>query len=121
MIARVANSPRLLAASFLALLVTSSMAYAVAERVNVLDGAYWTLITASTVGYGDLLPKTLFTKVLSVVVIGCAWFLTLMAGANLAATLIVNRDAFTHDEQEQLKNMLGDALAKLDELGSRVG
>ena len=33
--------------------------------------------------------------------------------ANVAAWLIVNRDAFTHDEQEQMKDNLTEVLALL--------
>jgi len=36
---------------------------------GVLDGMYWALVTASTVGYGDLVPKKWIGKVLSALLI----------------------------------------------------
>ena len=36
---------------------------------GVLDGVYWALVTASTVGYGDLVPKKWIGKVLSGILI----------------------------------------------------
>ena len=39
--------------------------------------------------------------------------------ANLAAKLIVDRDAFTHEEQEHIKNNLAAILARLDEPADR--
>lgn len=34
--------------------------------------------------------------------------------ANLASKLIVNRDAFTHEEQEEIKDSLRTILARMD-------
>ena len=62
---RVANSVRLLFTSWVALLVGSALVYSVIEHSSLLDGIYWAVVTATTLGYGDLAPHTPEGKVLT--------------------------------------------------------
>ncbi|XP_057306927.1 uncharacterized protein LOC130645087 [Hydractinia symbiolongicarpus] len=51
--------------------------------VGVLDGFWWALITMSTVGYGDMVPRSLFSRTISFIWV----FVGLMSSAILTATV----------------------------------
>lgn len=111
---RIANSPQLLLMVFLVTMLAASVLYMISEGTSFLDSVYWSLVTATTLGYGDFSPHSAFGKVLTSCLITFTVFVMLPTiTANVAAWLIVNRDAFTHDEQEQIKGDLREVLALL--------
>ena len=104
---QVVNSPRLLTLFALLFLFVETAVYAVFEKKNFLDSLWWALITATTVGYGDSYPSTTGGRFVAVtLVLGMILFLIPMITASIASKLIVNRDAFTHEEQEEMKQLL---------------
>ena len=106
---RVVNSPRLLSVLALSFLFVETGVYAVFEKKDFLDSLWWALITASTVGYGDSYPSTTGGRFVAVtLVLGMILFLIPMITASIASKLIVNRDAFTHEEQEEMKYLLSE-------------
>ena len=110
------NSPRLLTLFSLAFLFIESGLYAIFEKKNFFDSLWWALITATTVGYGDSYPNTTGGRFVAVtLVLGMILFLIPMITASIASKLIVNRDAFTHEEQEEMKQMLQEINKKLGE------
>ena len=110
------NSPRLLTLFSLAFLFSESGLYAFFEKKNFVDSLWWALITATTVGYGDSYPNTTGGRFVAVtLVLGMILFLIPMITASIASKLIVNRDAFTHEEQEEMKQMLQEINKKLGE------
>lgn len=110
------NSPRLLTFFSLAFLFIESGLYAFFEKKNFVDSLWWALITATTVGYGDSYPNTTGGRFVAVtLVLGMILFLIPMITASIASKLIVNRDAFTHEEQEEMKLMLKEINKKLGE------
>lgn len=117
MITRIANSPRLLVLTAGVVLAVAALAYSLTEGAGIGDSLYWSIVTATTVGYGDLLPKAGLSKVVSVALMFFSvFFLVPMITAGLASKLITNRDAFTHEEQEELKSLLRRTLAEVDEI-----
>jgi len=113
---RVANSPGLLLMVFLFVMVAVSLLYGVFEDAGFLDSLYWSIVTATTLGYGDFAPHTTEGKVLTSALITATVFVFIPTiTANLASKLIVNRDVFTHEEQEEIKDKLTAILARLDE------
>jgi voltage-gated potassium channel len=61
------------------------------EKWNKFDGLYWSFITATTVGYGDIRPLKKVSKVLSVLVALVGIMLT---GIMIAVTLNTTTIAF---------------------------
>ena len=112
---RVANSPGLLFMAFLVIMTTASILYGIFEEAGFLNSLYWSIVTATTLGYGDFSPHSTPGKVLTSALILSTVFLFIPTiTANLASKLIVNRDAFTHEEQEEIKDSLKVILARLD-------
>ena len=110
------NSPKLLTLFSLAFLFIESGLYAIFEKKNFVDSLWWALITATTVGYGDSYPNTAGGRFVAVtLVLGMILFLIPMITASIASKLIVNRDAFTHEEQEEMKQMLREINKRLGE------
>ncbi|HEU0018856.1 MAG TPA: ion channel [Thermoleophilaceae bacterium] len=94
--------------------------------VDVGDGLYWAVTTATTTGYGDIVPTTEGGKALAmaVMVIGAA-FLAILTGA--IAQQFVGRWQRGRAESDERSPSAGTAtageeavLAKLDELGERL-
>src|SRR3954454_3101944 len=115
---RISNSPRSLLLTAVTLLGAASIAYSIAEHQHIVSGFWWSIVTATTVGYGDAYPRTLAGKwTAGLLMASMVLFFIPMVTASFASRLIVNRDAFTHDEQEQIKEGSSEILRRLDEEG----
>ncbi|HEY6594007.1 MAG TPA: potassium channel family protein [Asanoa sp.] len=117
-----ANSPRRLILSYSLLIVVSAAMYRIFEDVTTGDAAWWAIVTASTVGYGDISPETWQARVVATVLISTMVLLVIpLITAHFASKLIVDTDAFRHEEQEELKNNLRAVRTLLEELAAREG
>lgn len=104
---RIVNSPRLLTLFSVSFLLIESGIYAIFEKKNFLDSLWWALITATTVGYGDFYPSSAGGKFVAVtLVLGMIFVVIPMITASILSKLVVDRDAFTHEEQEEVKKLL---------------
>ena len=66
-----------------ALVLIGAAAFTALEDISYLDALYFTVVTISTVGYGDVAPATSGGKILSIalIVLGVGTFLTVTANA----------------------------------------
>ena len=118
-----ANSPRTLILSYAALIVLcGTLFYFFEEADSVGDAVWWAIVTASTVGYGDISPATWQGRVLAGLLISVMVLLVIpLITAHFASKLIVDADAFRHEEQEELKNNLRRVRVLLEALAEREG
>lgn len=89
-------------------LVTGGLVTLIAslEGWSAGEAAWWAVVTVTTTGYGDMAPHAPFGRFLAGLLMAAAWFFNLLLGAQVAAKLIVNSDAWTHAEQEDVKTTL---------------
>jgi voltage-gated potassium channel len=118
-----ANSPRKLIFAYLILIVVCGVLYHHFERkASYGDSVWWAIVTASTVGYGDISPETVPGRVLAALLISVMVLVVIpLITAHFASKLIVDTDAFRHDEQEELKNNLRRVRVLLEELAKKEG
>lgn len=121
LIVRVANTPRLLVTAVLGTWVTCSWTYAIIEGKGPIEGLWWGIVTGSTVGYGDYYPASTPGRFVGAVLIVTMLVLSAIAISQLSAKLIVDRDAFTHEEQEELARLQRENNAMLRRLLDQHG
>ncbi len=111
------NSPRALIFTYIGLIVACSIGYRrFEENVSIGDSIWWAVVTASTVGYGDIAPKTLQGRILGGVLISFMVLIVIpLITAHFASKLIVDNDAFQHEEQEEIKNQLREIRSLLEQ------
>ncbi|MFI6263977.1 potassium channel family protein [Micromonospora sp. NPDC051006] len=117
-----ANSPRTLIGSYLLMIVVAGVIYGEVEARSPADAVWWAVVTASTVGYGDISPTTWQGRTLAALLISTMVLLVIpLITAHFASRLIVDDDAFEHEEQEQLKADVRRMRALLEQLASKHG
>jgi len=79
---------RLLVSLPLAVLIIGTLGFMILERLSVLDALYFTIVTISTVGYGDIHPTNVASKIFGIflIIIGIGTFLTIIS--NITRLLI---------------------------------
>lgn len=89
-----------LSAIYAALLLGSALIYMRLEGLTFLESMYWAGTTATSTGYGDVIPKTAGGKALAFILMHVSIFgVAPLIVVRLVDRLNENRDAFTHEEQ----------------------
>lgn len=105
---RLCNTLLALLAILGALWVGFSLAYYAVEDYRLIESFHWGMQTITTVGYGDVPPQTDWGRVLSMILSPSAVTTTLLLGANFVKHAIEDPNAFTHEEQEELRALARD-------------
>lgn len=112
------QSIKAIVVAYLIVVIAAALLFNIAEvKFTLIDSLWWAFTTVTTTGYGDMYPVTRCGRLIGVVLMHFgSGFAFPMATALMSAKLIVNSDAFTHDEQEGLKVGLREANEKIDRL-----
>ena len=114
-LSKIINSNKNLSITFCLIIFSSAFSYSMSEKTPFLDALWWSIVTATTVGYGDSFPQNLQGKITAVVLMLSMVLLIIPAiTARMASGLIVNNDAFTHVEQEELKRGIRKIVEYID-------
>ena len=119
---RPANSVGELLAIYAGLVVVAAAGFAYFEGKSFGDALWWSVVTTTTTGYGDIRPQTLGGRVLAgfVMLMAILFVLPLLIG-RIALAMIENRDAYTHEEQEAMKAELVAIRTELARLNAQRG
>ncbi|MGM0517257.1 MAG: potassium channel family protein [Pseudomonadota bacterium] len=77
------------------------------------DGVWWTLVTLSTVGYGDIVPQTESARLMGLIFVAIAVFWLSLISASIAAFLVGLRMEASTEDEERIETQI---LRRLDRI-----
>jgi voltage-gated potassium channel len=103
----------------LAVFLAGAQAFATVENTSLGVGMYWSISTMTTVGYGDVTPKTSAGRIIAAVVmlVGIG-FIAIVTGA--IAQRFITTEATVTKGDETISQAQAVTHAKLDDLASRM-
>lgn len=95
-----------LAGALVSVYTGAVVAYTLCDNKGVTDSLWWGLMTFTTVGYGDQYPVSGLARVGGIALVMTAVFVVVPTmTALIASRLIYDENEFTHEEQEELKQL----------------
>ena len=75
------------------------------EDKPLFESFWWACVTGLTIGYGDLYPVTVGGKIVAIGLMHIVPLIIVpLIVAHLMRTVMEDKNQFTHDEQEEMKN-----------------
>jgi voltage-gated potassium channel len=111
----IANRMHIIFAVYLVSLLIAASLFGHFENKPLLDGLWWAVVTALTIGYGDLSPATLPGRITGVL-FGHFWIFGVipMIIGNVVSKMLEDKNKFTHAEQEWQEQTLRAIAQKLN-------
>jgi voltage-gated potassium channel len=114
LISRATDSLAEIVAYYFFVLLLSAALFSYLEDKSILDSLWWACVTGLTIGYGDLYPVTVGGKIVAIFLMHAVPLVIIpLIVAHLLTNVLENRDAFAHEEQEQIKADLRSIKSKL--------
>lgn len=110
----VVNRIHLIFLVYVVSLLCAAHLFSIFEDRSFGDGLWWAVVTALTIGYGDLAPASAAGRIAGVV-FGHFWVFGVipMIIGNIVVRVLEDKNAFTHEEQEWQERMLARIAAKV--------
>lgn len=111
----IANRLWLIFAIYLCSVLLAASLFALIEQRSFHEGIWWAVVTALTIGYGDLTPVTHSGRIMGIL-FGHFWIFGIvpMIVANVITRLLHDEHEFSHQEQEWTKQSLQRIAQRLD-------
>jgi voltage-gated potassium channel len=104
-VARATDSFTEILAYYLTTLIASGLLFSYFEDKPLFESFWWACVTGLTIGYGDLYPLTVGGKIVAIALMHIVPLIIVpLIVARLLMTVIEDKNQFSHDEQEEMKN-----------------
>lgn len=108
-IARLTNTFPEILAYYLTILAVTGLLFSYFEDKPLFDSFWWACVTGLTIGYGDLYPSTLGGRIDALFLMHVVPLVIIpLIITRLLTAVVEDRNAFTDDEQEQIKRDIKD-------------
>ena len=95
-----------------AMIVTGGVLISFAEGMSLSDGIWWAFVTATTVGYGDISPASIFGRIIACILMICGIGLIGSLTSTITSFFMkkVDKETFTNNDKIEMVLVLYEEL-----------